>query len=183
MNSELILGIVGIIFSFIAGIVGICALAVSIWQGMVTSRNVRLSVQPYLSIVGNWAINDKYFGIYIGNKGIGPAKITSIKILYQGKWYDFLSRSSEFLHDLTNNLKEINISKQIVYIFDPGEYIAEGEIIPFIYLVDPEIPNGLLFFKNLHGLEIRLKYQSIYDKTYQAYYTTAPLTPVDIEAF
>lgn len=71
-----------------AMIISICALSVSIWQGMVAREHNRLSVKPNLLITPYLEGHGGKNGIYLSNDGLGPGIITHASITINNKDYD-----------------------------------------------------------------------------------------------
>lgn len=62
------------------------ALFATLWQSYVTRRHNRLSVAPYLRFDVYWTHTDiKEAGIYLANKGVGPAIIRSFSVSLDGE--------------------------------------------------------------------------------------------------
>ncbi len=81
--------------------VGFCALAITAVQTYIMREQQYASVWPSVSFgIGNSNINDRdstaNFEMLIWNKGIGPAIIKDIKIIYQGIVYEDWQRQQVF---------------------------------------------------------------------------------------
>ncbi len=66
-------------------IIALCALALSIWQGMQTRRHQRLSFRPHLTTCSETDIANGSYLIELINNGIGPALIEEFLVKVDGK--------------------------------------------------------------------------------------------------
>src|SRR3990172_12584537 len=66
-------------------IIALCALALSIWQGMQTRRHNRLSFRPHLTTWTNRDAEKGFYRIELINNGIGPALIEEFLVKVDGK--------------------------------------------------------------------------------------------------
>jgi hypothetical protein len=67
------------------GVIALCALGLSIWQGILTRTHNRLSFRPHLT---TWTHSDAEKGFYaveLINNGIGPAVIEEFSVKVDGK--------------------------------------------------------------------------------------------------
>ncbi|MFH4465001.1 hypothetical protein [Vibrio diabolicus] len=76
------------ILSISAIVVALCAVFVSIWQGLVTREHNRKSLLPYITSSQVISGKEGESGIYISNGGVGPAFIKSAEIEANGKSFD-----------------------------------------------------------------------------------------------
>ncbi len=66
-------------------IVALAALGTAVWEGVVTRRHNRLSVQPHLSISHHLAGSRGRFGLTVSNDGLGPALVTGCVVEVDGQ--------------------------------------------------------------------------------------------------
>lgn len=66
-------------------VIALCALALSIWQGMQTRRHNRLSFRPHLISWTNRDAEKGFYTIELINNGIGPALIEEFLVKVDGK--------------------------------------------------------------------------------------------------
>ena len=74
-----------IITAVASSIIALCALALSIWQGMQARKHSRISFRPHLT---TWVHNEHEKGKYVIellNNGLGPALIENFTIKVDGK--------------------------------------------------------------------------------------------------
>ena len=76
------------ILSISAIVVALCAVFVSIWQGLVTREHNRKSLLPYITSSQVISGEQGKSGIYVSNGGVGPAFIKSVNITANGKTFD-----------------------------------------------------------------------------------------------
>jgi hypothetical protein len=123
--------------------VAICALVVTVWQGVVTRKHNRLSVTPVLTLYRRE--NDGI--ITVKNNGTGPALIVSQEVYFKGEPVD-----------------ENSFQKAIPHFVDSGHLLPGAAIAP---------GDEVLLFKSatyldgshidiLKELRFRITYESIY---------------------
>lgn len=66
-------------------VIALCALALSIWQGIQTRRHNRLSFMPHLTTWSNRDAEKGFYRIELINNGIGPALIEEFLVKVDGK--------------------------------------------------------------------------------------------------
>ena len=156
-----------LVASILAMFIALCALVVSIWQGMETRKNYRLSVTPHLKMEDNFVPGAEMVGICISNKGIGPAILEKMTIRFLGKEYDYISDFKIFFLDFMKAMKVKNLEDFTFQILTEGIFIAPREDLPIICLRNPNNEEeALLFFQALFGLSISIDYKSIYGESF-----------------
>jgi hypothetical protein len=159
----------GTIGSIVAIIIGLLALAVSIWQGFETRNNYRLSVTPKICMYADWTTDSENFGINIGNKGIGPAIITNISILFENQMMECPQNSKKFISILDKKAIDAGVSGYYFNDFDIGDAISVGENQPYLWLsteAKADYENRIKFRTILAGLKIFIDYKSIYNDNF-----------------
>ena len=81
------------ILSISAILVAICAVGVSVWQGVTTREHYRLSLVPYVTSSQVISGKEDESGIYVSNGGTGPAFIKNAYIIAEGKEFDLTKNS------------------------------------------------------------------------------------------
>jgi len=157
-----------IIGSIVAILIGLFALTVSVWQGYETRNNYRLSVTPKITFYGHWR-NDKMTpGVYIQNKGLGPAIITKVEVLLDGKIVDINSYGENLFYALEKAVFTSGIPQFTLFIMLRDEVIASGENQLFIGLTEKD--NNDLIIDNLNKafsrVSLRIDYLSIYKQKF-----------------
>jgi len=155
MTPEIIIAISSI---FIA----LLALFATIWQGLVTRKHNKLTVKPILSFQITLSSHSDKIGICIINKGVGPLILTESIISKAGKSSYLHKKDYIKLFPLLNNPSfHFGIPARNCSIL-PNENVwliscsKHKEQDAFIDLMDSE-------FK---GLNIEIKYKSIYDEKF-----------------
>jgi len=162
--------------SIVAIIVGVCALGISIWQGIETRKNNRLSVIPRIVVLGNWITSEEItpIGIIVENRGIGPAIITDIEIKIDNQTYNPLSNPAGFESGMKKIISNEVIPNLNFHYFSYEETISPGGgKQPFIWLTNKDNinrENTSRFIKRFSKIEIIIKYKSIYGKTFTTEY-------------
>ncbi len=80
-------------------VIAVCALGISIWQGYLTRKHNRLTVNPYAVIQVDLSAQSEQVGVQIRNQGVGPMIINSIGIRRENDYIDFknMSITKDFL--------------------------------------------------------------------------------------
>jgi len=76
LNTELIV-------AFTAILISVCALVVSFYEVRIMRTQQKASVWPFVTMGEQY--NSKGFALLAANKGIGPAKVESLKVWVKGK--------------------------------------------------------------------------------------------------
>jgi hypothetical protein len=155
--------------NIVAIFIALCALGVSIWQGVETRKNYRLSVTPKLSIDTDWISGSDEIGISVRNKGIGPAIIQCIEFEKDNQLFKSKSTVRDYSRFIAiNYLSGTNITTYNWDLF-PDEALAVGETANLYCLNNAhthDVDKILQFRKILVGTRIRIEYKSIYEKEF-----------------
>ena len=149
-----------IVVAVLSVFVAACALVAIIWQGWETRNNNRLSLRPWLKHVPG--LHTKRSGLCysqfeIINKGVGPAIIKDVMLLFDDKikahnsnndWHYF------FTEEVTNHG-----SVKLKFLTpDDIMQVGEGKIL---WVIESTNENEAFIFYS--KLELLIKYQSIYE--------------------
>lgn len=167
--------------SIAAMVIGLSALGISIWQGIETRKNYKLSVTPKLIIFCNFLEAGNYSGVGIRNKGVGPAVIESIQYSYENKTYS----TTEF-HTLMQNIiqekyPQFNLWNLCLFVIDSDSMITPNEDIPIIWLSEEDRNKKNISELNhlLKNIIIKIDYSSLYNQKYQLTHTFTLLIDED----
>jgi hypothetical protein len=167
MNTETIILIINFLWDFfgenLAETMALCALGLTIWQGILTRTHNRMSVVPSLNFEILCSKIEPQLLIHLYNRGLGPAKVQSCSVLLDGKELDLLSVQGA-LEEVRNGL-DLGIAVG-GGILRKGDIIAPGvhrELFRFITArgIDEKI-NHEKNQKTLRRLQIIVKYESLY---------------------
>lgn len=154
--------------SISAMLIGVCALAISIWQGIETRNNNKLAVTPKLTILCNFLPSGEYSGICIRNKGIGPAIIKNIQYIYEDQHY-----STENLHVLfqkitSEKFPDSNLWNLCVFVIDSETFISPNEEVKIIWLNEEDRNRENISELNrlLENVTLKIEYSSLYNQVY-----------------
>lgn len=144
-------------------IIAVAAFCVAIWQGCEARRHNRLSVQPKLAFSYEFTPTEEnqYFGLYICNKGIGPAIIKSFKIYVDNKLME-----DKVYGGWDEALSLLGINKDWIKVKKLGTTgaLSQGEKCVLIGVATenqtPERNEAL--HQALGRIDIRIKYESFY---------------------
>jgi len=149
------------IISVSAIFIALLALSVTIWQGILIRKHNRLSVKPILNIDYNFSAHIGDIGIYLINKGIGPAVIIDYKVFVD----DILLECdyTEIWHKAAPLLR-INEPWVTSHFLEPGEGINAGDKLGILIIKKESMdPAKLLkFISSVKRLMIKIEYESIY---------------------
>jgi hypothetical protein len=67
-------------------VIAVASLAVSAYVAWATRKHNRLSVQPHLGFATGFPVGGTA-GLLLGNSGLGPARITSSQLMYNGEQF------------------------------------------------------------------------------------------------
>jgi hypothetical protein len=165
-----------------AVVIAVCALAVSIWQGVQNRRHNRLTVRPHVTL----AHGLNYFEpitVRFSNAGVGPAWVKSFDLRVDGKSIHPgtpAGLAAAIAQIATGDL-EYTVTMPTV-----GEAIRVGETLTFLRFNDSHRTPGLhdRIVEALHRLEPRLRYTSVYGEEFEviqmseADWPAAPGSPV-----
>ncbi len=143
-------------------VMAVCALLTSLWQGYTLQQHNKLSLRPYLEFEANFQrMPDKRisFELLVNKNGIGPAKVTQMKI-----WLGGEELSST--HHIWPTLK----------VAAPTDCLGAGNVARF-YKVDDQqmviraddkcLLTDAEYEKLQQQLWIELTYQSLYGDSYK----------------
>ncbi|MDC5851399.1 hypothetical protein OPW32_19625 [Vibrio europaeus] len=154
------------ILSFSSVVIAICAVCVSLWQGMVTREHNRLSLKPYLVSAPELPGVGGQNGIFLSNHGGGPAFINNIEITANGKTFDLTKNSWS---DLYQHLGIKSLCHYESYI-PKGSALKSGQkvklLAPTNNPIDPNCPVQFIELLTAPELDLFVEYQSVYEDTY-----------------
>jgi hypothetical protein len=151
-STDRILGISAIMIS-------LATFAIYAIQTNLMQKQQKVSVWPNLTMeIGLWySEKEPYFNCQIKNKGIGPAVIEEVNIIYKGKKYDCL----EDIDDA--EMKNLNITYSCM---SRGEVIPAGGFFFVVGLVKgatvEDVKKLGKFFKQ--DVQYEIIYKSVYDE-------------------
>lgn len=151
------------IMSIAAVFISLLTLAVFLYQTNLIRKQQYMTVFPYLEL-GHSGISNKNYEFAVENKGIGPALISKIEIIYKGKKID---------KDLSNFIKSRKTEKDsFSYYYSsiyPGRLISPNENVVLIGNSDQEetSSNRLYEIINDADLELIIEYESIYEEQWR----------------
>ena len=147
--------VIAVLSVFIAG----CVLGVTIWQGLQNRKHNRLSVLPLL--ICERDLGEEITIVHLVNSGIGPAIITKIELLFDGKVVSCNNYDS-YVAFLKEEMKQPT-QPEIGYIH-AGEIMSVGYKQWMWQLIHGKTKKDINFARKL---SLRVEYESIYhDKTY-----------------
>ena len=158
-------------------VIALCALFLTIYQGIQTRYHNRLSVLPYLQIVhSSTSSKQDYYSIYIENKGMGPARITGIEANVGNEFIRFneeINYSSIFNSLKKKGIVDVDMSNINFTSFGPNAYIDEGEKVYLMQLQSNSSKESKEnFIKAINSIDFLFCYSSVYGD--QFYISRAP---------
>ncbi len=168
-------------------IISLCALVVSVMQTQIMKEErelmreySRASVWPRLEFgvskghQEDGSINQ--FSLNIANSGVGPAIITDVKLMYDGKpasdWWDLFDIQN-IPDSINTGITNANFNDRIIKI---------GETLEILNLND-NLPLAQAFYERLDKLSLDIYYQSIYKETWRYQIGVADVSTIKVEGF
>lgn len=134
--------------------IAISAVAVSLWHGRISQRQLeiavehnKLTVRPYLEFIKSIDGSEGTLEITLSNQGYGPAVVKELKLMHDGKNYDAWNPVLDAANE-NGNIRQL-------YNYDPNSVIASG--------VDRVILR-LKSENNRKGITAVMIYESIYQE-------------------
>lgn len=173
------------ITAYAAMFISLITLVTFIYQTRLMHEQSRLSVMPRLGFNEATSHTDSSLTVQyqIWNKGLGPAIIESVSIIYQGEKID--GHFNNFLSEKFPAITELTSSNSSVYL-SKGSTISEDESVTLIKMVVPSA-NAAAFRAILEPLvenneiDIELIYSSIYNNRWQVNLQSSDSTPVPLK--
>jgi hypothetical protein len=145
-----------------AAVVALAALGVSVWQGILTRDHNRLSVLPVLFAYSDFTLGAEGSGLFIANRGGGPAILNSSTVSLEGKKPQNMTDEGwqAIMRDSGMSLKAGTIS----WRFEPGAVIDAHDPILVLRLDNGETVDELSALKQFVEADLRLElcYCSLY---------------------
>ena len=155
--------------SIVAILIGVLALAVSIWQGIEIRNNYRLAVTPSIRINHNWSPEAQYSGIGIRNDGVGPAIIKDFIVTKGENSYTLNEFIDIIMESVRENIGQHSIKRLNYFLFDEFSVLAVNEDQPLIWLSNGDKENRqniILLCSAFEGISLEIRYKSLYGKEY-----------------
>ncbi len=163
------------IVSVSAIMISLMTLVVLIFQTNMIREQQQNSVFPYL-MIGNQGYGMANYKLVLTNRGIGPAIVESVEILYQDSVYQM--DLPGFLYDHVESVDTLNHLYHSN--FYPGMLIPAEETINILE-VDNDKDEAIALISMLQALdfEMSIKYKSIYNQHWEL--STLEGTPKSID--
>ena len=152
----------------VAVIIALCAVLLSIWQGMATRQHNKLSAMPHLDMSLRGYDGANMRGLRVDNAGLGPAFIKEITFSYKGETIvkNDLDGDRQMLQVVLDRIgwPKDNVSRNRILrtSLPPGSVLKSGKEI-YIFGITTKLSEGE--FKQFQGLEVKIVYQTIYNDT------------------
>jgi hypothetical protein len=153
-----------------SAVVALCALAVSVWQGMLARRHHVLSVKPHIDIVScATEIEGNYFSLK--NAGLGPAIIEEISV-HRSEKVIHLKSKKDFIALV--QLLECDVHKTSGSFLAPGQTMAlsAGESVEIFRMTSAEHSQPLrdTFGRTKNLVDVVVKFKCMYGIRYESHY-------------
>jgi hypothetical protein len=150
--------------AYVAVVVALMALGVSIWQGVLTRQHNRLTVLPVLFAYADFTLGTEESGLFLANRGGGPAILNSSMVSLKGKKAQHMTHDGwqAVLRDGGMSLKAATIS----WRFEPGAVVDAHDPILLLRLDKGGTVDELKELKQFvqKDLRVELCYCSLYDE-------------------
>ncbi len=154
-------------------IISVLALIVSLYETDLLRTQQEAMVWPYLRVDEKY--NNEGFGLTASNNGTGPAIITSVEVIYNGKAvYNFAELADAMFPKLDVGYSVINTSSVNKTVFRNGEERSMF-FIPWTDEIRKE-------FENLNELTIKIAYKSVLEESWLYEYPSGQRTKTDFVA-
>lgn len=153
-------------------VIALCALGTSIWHGIITRHNAKLSCRPVLTIAEKIDVRGLEYEAYLVNSGVGPAIIKNVSLFIDNVRIDgscigrevsrqvfpnqvYQAREQQYgdTHSLSANGRELFFS----ITFERGSHLSKS---------DKE--------KLLNKVTVIVEYKSIMNEKFDLPYTLGP---------
>ena len=135
-------------------LIAICAVAVSVWQGQISQRQLkltqehnRLTVKPYIDITRFTNSTEGTVEVNISNQGFGPAIIKKFELIFDGQSYD----NWNALLDAA----QLNTGIRFLNNYSNGSILASGK---------EEVLMRIVTTFDHKAITIKIGYESIYEE-------------------
>lgn len=154
-------------------VIAVAAVVVGVWQSLAARKHNRLSVRPLLVLEVNCDPTLRGFGVWIANKGVGPARVTDFRVLVDGK---------DETASVPNRWQQALITLDLNYPFvqhfslQPGTAISPGEIMPLITAEQNQIDENMRLHmkQRLPRIGCIVAYKSVYEEAFTEGYEGFP---------
>jgi hypothetical protein len=161
-HQQIFISNTGLLWGFLnknySGIIAVCALVVTFWQGCVIRKHNKLSVRPMIATMERHDEKDGvgYIGFDLENSGVGPAVIKSFVLLHEDSEVSRNNRKTydDFLRDKTKGFHNVYTGSLV-----PGYSMQAGTKHPLLIFSYETDKHDVSF---IHDLNIIVEYQSIY---------------------
>jgi hypothetical protein len=149
-----------------AGVVALCALGVSLWQGWTMRQHNKLSVKPFLSFRISVSKSKDEMGVRIYNSGLGPAIIKQLIVYVDKKPYTIKGYEDWKTAGGAAKIFDRTIRFST---FAEKEAVRAGESLPIIsYPKEGWTEKGLECFPDaLSRIRIKIIYASAYKEIFE----------------
>lgn len=159
-NSEII--------AICSGIVALCALAVSVWQGYLMRKHNQISSRPHIEII--FDRNDD-IKINLKNGGFGPAIITKATAKLGGIEI-ILKNENDYLRLINSLASPPHNLEFSCYWLERNTVISAGDELNLLTIHGADNHQGIrrIMLRALDELEVIVEYRCLYERPYLALY-------------
>lgn len=153
------------IIASLAAFIALVTFLATAYQAYLARKHARLSVKPVISI--ETCTEDSNIHLTLHNMGVGPALIQQIKVSFAGGTYDFFveKQQDSLLALIPRESKEK--TPIITTTLQRGSWIPSNQKEALLEIQHQgQAPEELT--EMLHGLQVFVSYQSLYEETFHA---------------
>lgn len=158
---------IGLVTAISSVVIALCALSLSIWQGMATRKHNRLSFRPHLTTWANSNAEKGFYSVELINNGIGPAVIEDFSIKVDGKQVS--GEGAELVE------KALKIALPNLQYHSQQSYLAKGYsmapkercTVLAVQFMGKPLPSREVIEHALNKGELEICYKSFYDETFR----------------
>lgn len=150
-------------------VVALCALGISIWQGILARHHSHLSAKPIIE--SNFNPSGE-IGLEIYNAGLGPALLTKFTAIYQQEEFDMFrgTEHKRLLDSVVANKNFLSVMSINYRVPSENSVLAPGEVVK-IMSVTSDWENALEGLRSsFSGIELKLSFNDIYGKSFSCHH-------------
>jgi hypothetical protein len=150
-------------------VIALCALGISVWQGIQTRKHNKLSFRPHLTTWTHSNIEKGFYAIELINNGLGPAIIESFTVKIDGKQI-----SGEGAEPIEKALKILfpNHTYQSHHSYVAKGYSMAAKercTVVAVQFTGPHLPSPEFVEHAINRGELEISYKSFYEEVFHLF--------------
>lgn len=151
--------------SLSAAVIALCALFVTIWQGVQNRRHNRLSMRPLLHF--DFLAKDGIVSISLKNTGVGPAVIKKFTVELDGK--ELYGNEYELLKTIIEEFEIEHLGGELYRPGDTGQGLPVNGTYELLRVDNIEVDSPQYFelMNEISRVVFRINYESVYEEKFE----------------